>query len=242
MKKAALLLGVAALGLLAYRQAAAAPVQAPTEQGADDWAWLDLTAPVSNWWDQITPVAFAQIEAENAGNFQAVEQVEQGMQEQRNIDAFLTAIAMAEGTDREIEPYRVCFGYKHTIASFADHPAITGEWRGEKLSDAHCRGAGLKPGCVSTAAGRYQIIRPTWARLKVQERLPDFSPASQDAACIALIRGRGALDDVKAGRFAQAIDKCRKEWASLPGAGYGQGERSLPWLQAQYAQAGGIVA
>lgn len=244
MKKALALFGLAALGLLAYRQATAAPMQAaPTEQGAsNEWEWLTYTAPVSNWWDQLTPAAFAQLEAEAAPQVQAIEQAEQVMQADRNVRAFLTAIAMAEGTEREADPYRVCYGYKHTLSSFADHPAITGEWRGERLSDAHCRGAGLSPGCVSTAAGRYQIIRPTWATIKARLKLPDFSPESQDLACIALIQGRGALADVQAGRFAQAVEKCRKEWASLPGANYGQGERTLPWLQARYAQAGGVLA
>jgi muramidase (phage lysozyme) len=50
------------------------------------------------------------------------------------------------------------------------------------------------------------------------------------------------LEDVLAGRFDVAIYKCRKEWASLPGAGYGQGERSFTSLVQVYQYAGGQMA
>ena len=158
-----------------------------------------------------------------------------------NLKAMQEAIAAAEGTANQGDPFRVCFGYKHTIRSLADHPAVTGEWRGEPLSDAICAGAGFGPGCVSTAAGKYQIIKPTWLACKLALRLPDFSPASQDRACAWLIERRGAMPDLVAGRFAAAVKKMRKEWASLPAAGYGQGERSLEWLAARFEQAGGVV-
>ncbi len=160
-----------------------------------------------------------------------------------NVRAFLSLIEWAEGTARGgRDPYRTCYAYRHTIKSFADHPAVTGEWRGEPLPDAMCRGAGLKPGCVSTAAGRYQLIRPTWVACKRALGLQDFGPESQDAAAVHLIKQRGALDDVRAGRVTEAVEKCRREWASLPGAGYGQGERRMADLVAVYERAGGALA
>lgn len=159
-----------------------------------------------------------------------------------NTAAFLAMIKQAEGTAGRGDPYRVCYAYAHTIQSFNDHPAITGEWRGEPLSAAMCAGAGLGPGCVSTAAGAYQIIKPTWVNLKKKLGLNDFSPASQDAAAVELLRQRGALAYIEKGRFADAVNAARKEWASLTGAGYGQGERSLPWLQARFTDAGGVLA
>lgn len=158
------------------------------------------------------------------------------------ISAMLQAIKKAEGTADRGDPYRVCYSYRHTINSFADHPAVTREWAGERLSDAMCADAGLGPGCVSTAAGAYQIIRPTWLRLKTKLGLPDFSPASQDAAATELLRERGALARLEVGDFAGAVEKTRKEWASLPGAGYGQGERSIAWLTARFTEAGGVLA
>ena len=155
-----------------------------------------------------------------------------------NVAAFLSLIEWAEGTNKGSDPYRVCYGYRHTIRSFADHPAITGEWRGEPLDNL---GPAYR-GQVSTAAGRHQIRRQTWEGAKRALRLPDFSPASQDRAAVWLIKQRGALDAVKAGRIAEAVQLCRKEWASLPGAGYGQGERRLGDLIAVYQQAGGVLA
>lgn len=159
-----------------------------------------------------------------------------------NVRAFLTMIQQAEGTAGRGDPYRVCYGYRHTLQSFADHPANTGEWRGERLSDAMCRNAGLGPGCVSTAAGAYQIIRGTWNTIRGRLGLPDFSPAAQDQAAIELIRSRGALEDVKAGRIVAAIDKCRNEWASLPGNYAKQGQRSVQTLLAWYQNNGGYTA
>lgn len=99
-----------------------------------------------------------------------------------------------------------------------------------------------KWGITSTAAGAYQILSKTWAELQAKLKLPDFSPLSQDKAAIELIRRRKALEDVMAGRFTQAIAKCRKEWASLPGAGYGQNEKNIQSLAAVYKIAGGNMA
>lgn len=159
----------------------------------------------------------------------------------RNIAAFLSVIRQAEGTAGRGD-YRACYGYGHTIADLSDHPAVSGEWRGERLPDAMCRAAGFGPGCVSSAAGAYQIIKGTWANVARALGLVDFSPASQDAAAVELIRRRGALEDVKAGRFAAAVSKCRNEWASLPGNYAGQGQRSMGQLVAWFQQSGGVTA
>ncbi len=160
-----------------------------------------------------------------------------------NVRAFIDMIAQAEGTASRPDPYRVCFGYKHTIQDLSDHPAVTGEWRGEKLSDLQCAGAGLGTGCVSTAAGKGQLIKPTWLRIKRALGLKDFGPESQDAAITYLIDECGALEDVKAGRVADAVTKCRKVWASFPGAGYaGQGSKSMSSMVAAYQRAGGALA
>jgi lysozyme len=159
-----------------------------------------------------------------------------------NLMAFLAMIRQAEGTASSPDPYAVCYGYSHTIQSYADHPAITGEWTGKRLSDTMCANAGMGPGCVSTAAGAYQIIKRTWSNLKGRLDLPDFGPASQDSAATELIRQRGALQDVLAGRFNDAVRKCRNEWASLPGNYAKQGQRNLDTLTAWYTAAGGTLA
>lgn len=159
-----------------------------------------------------------------------------------NIAAFLYALRQAEGTEGQANAYAVCFGYRHTVKDFTDHPAITGEWRGEPLSDGMCRNAGFSPGCVSSAAGAYQLIKPTWRRVRDALGLADFSPASQDAAARDLVRQRGALEDVKAGNFRAGFIKCRNEWASLPGNYARQGQRSHEQLALWVFQAGGITA
>lgn len=156
-----------------------------------------------------------------------------------NQTAFLTALRLGEGTGGA-NGYRTLFGGA-LFDSYATHPALAG-WRGLPLSDAMCANAGFGPGCVSTAAGAYQINKPTWNRIAAKLGLGDFSPASQDAAAWELIREKGADADVMAGRTAQAVGKVRKIWASLPGAGYGQHEVSLASFNSVYTQAGGILA
>jgi lysozyme len=39
-----------------------------------------------------------------------------------------------------------------------------------------------------------------------------------------------------------AVRQARRTWASLPGAGYAQPERTLAYLQAQYIANGGVLA
>lgn len=152
--------------------------------------------------------------------------------------AFLAMIARSEGTDTEPDPYRVCYGYSHTINSFHDHPAVTGEWRGLSIANLGPAYAGK----ISTAAGRYQIIKPTWLACKSALGLTNFSPESQDRAALYLIKKRGALEDVEAGDIAVAIHKCRAEWASLPGGDSGQPQRRLAELLQAFSDAGGYLA
>lgn len=223
----ALLVIVALLGLAAF-----AHVRAQAE--LDDAAATGETseAPILPSWGALDLWGMAedQIEAQGVENTVAASG--------DNVAAFATMVASGEGTEREPDPYRVCYAYRHVIESFADHPAVTGEWRGEPLDNLGPAYAGK----VSTAAGRYQIIRPTWLRAKRALGLGDFSPASQDLAFAWLVKARGALDDVVAGNLATAIAKCAPEWASLPGSTAGQGTRSLDYLASVYANAGGTLA
>jgi muramidase (phage lysozyme) len=146
--------------------------------------------------------------------------------EQKNVSAYLRMIRVSEGTSGA-DGYSILVGGRR-FNSFADHPR-TLVW----LPNL---------GINSSAAGAYQILRRTWDAVASALGLPDFSPVSQDRAAIELIRRRGALADVRAGRFAVALEKCKKEWASLPGAGYGQRENKLAVLQAAYINAGGNLA
>lgn len=144
-----------------------------------------------------------------------------------NVCAFLDTLAFSEGTrGRGDDGYNVLVGGT-LFEGYAAHPGKS-VWL-------------PKYNVHSTAAGRYQFLRKTWRNLQKQLGLVDFSPLSQDKGAIELIRGRKALADLKAGKFATVVEKCAKEWASLPGAGYGQRELSLAKLQAVYVAAGGQV-
>jgi lysozyme len=148
--------------------------------------------------------------------------------EQQNVTAFLRTIRTAEGTAGP-DGYSTMVGGA-LFRGFHDHPRV--------LVTINSRGKEIK----SSAAGAYQILRGTWDEVRSRLGLTDFSPASQDRAAVELIRRRGALADVRAGRFADALEKCKKEWASLPGAGYGQPEKTFGALFAAYTNAGGNVA
>ncbi len=150
------------------------------------------------------------------------------MSEESNVAAFLRMIRYAEGTAGP-DGYRTMFGGE-LFDTFADHPrrAITRLLGRQTIT--------------STAAGAYQFLSTTWDDARRALGLPDFSPESQDAAAVWLIRRRGALADVRAGRFDAAVAKCAREWASLPGSPYGQPVKSLDQVRAAYENAGGAFA
>jgi muramidase (phage lysozyme) len=147
---------------------------------------------------------------------------------QANERAFLDMLAVSEGTyGHGDNGYNVLVG-GDLFQGYAKHPNVL----------VTLNKAGLK----STAAGRYQFLKRTWNSLATKLHLADFSPAAQDVAALELIAERGAADDVRSGRFAEAVAKCAPVWASLPGAGYGQRENSLKALEAAYIRAGGQLA
>jgi len=143
-----------------------------------------------------------------------------------NRAAMLRVIRFAEGTADERGYYRL-FGGRE-IESLERHPDIC-----------------IKFGrTCSTAVGAYQFLTTTWESLK----LPDFSPTNQDKGAIELIRRRGALADVDAGRFEVAIGKLSPEWASLPrwegdpAGTYNQPVKTMRELREVYLEHGGKLA
>lgn len=142
-------------------------------------------------------------------------------------DAFLKTIAFSEGTDKPDQPtkdrgYDVIVGGE-LFSDYSRHP--------NKLVKFP------RLGIQSTAAGRYQILYRFYVHYKDQLKLKDFGPASQDAIAWQLIGECKAQADVLAGRFEEAVVKCRSRWASLPGAGYGQHEHKMETLRAVYNKA-----
>lgn len=141
-----------------------------------------------------------------------------------NVQAFLRVIRRGEGTADEGGYVRLFGG--GTFTSFADHP--------RRLVN--------KGGYSSTAAGAYQALTSTWDETARIMRLGDFSPANQDRFAVGRIAARGALADVKAGRFEDAVRKCAREWASLPFSPYGQPRISMDTAQSIYEANGGEIA
>ena len=146
----------------------------------------------------------------------------------RNVQAFLQVLRNGEGTAGP-NGYRTLFG-GGLFEGFATHPNIkvTRTMGGRALT--------------STAAGAYQFLKSTWDETARIMGLRDFSPGAQDLGAVGRIAARGALDDVKAGRFDVAIFKVAKEWASMPGSPYGQPVISLTRARGIYANAGGAFA
>jgi len=151
---------------------------------------------------------------------------------QANLSAFLYMIRSTEHVyPRDVvndAAYSIFYGGSK-FQSFRDHPVITGEKKGVPLPDEMCRAAGLKPGCVSTAAGAYQMIKPTWVRMRDRLNLTDFSPLSQDLAAVGLLDEIGAVDLIYAGDIEGAIHKASKIWASLPGSTAQQNPKALAY-------------
>lgn len=142
----------------------------------------------------------------------------------KNVQALLRVIRAGEGTSDQ-DGYRRIFGGQ-LFTSFADHPRI-------KIT---------RGGYTSTAAGAYQALASTWDETRRIMGLRDFSAISQDWFAVGRIAARGALPDVIAGRFDQAMKKIGNEWASMPGSPYGQPVITLAKARQVYAANGGIYA
>jgi muramidase (phage lysozyme) len=149
-----------------------------------------------------------------------------------NLDSFLTMVAISEGT----EPIGD-HGYNCIVGSTVEKPILC-----DSYADHPRQRIQLGPGLSSTAAGRYQILERYYDAYRATLQLPDFSPKSQDAIAIQMIRERLAFADVCAGRLPEAVKKCSSIWASLPGNDYGQHQNSFVALTTAFIDAGGQLA
>ena len=156
-----------------------------------------------------------------------------------DISAFLYMIRASEHrfpTDVQNNAcYQIFYGGKK-FYDLSDHPVITGELAPVPLPEHMCRAAGLNSPCFSTAAGAYQMIRPTWTRMRDQLGLPDFSIESQDRAAVELLRQNGIIDMIQDGDIEAAIKKAGKVWAGLPGNTYQQNPRQLQYALDRFAE------
>lgn len=144
----------------------------------------------------------------------------------QNVQAFLAMIRTTETGTAGPDSYTTIAGGGH-LASLATYPTV-----GRTLT--------INGQQVTThAVGAYQFEPTTWSEAAAALGITDFSPASQDLAACWLIQRRGALADVQNGALVSALQKCNKEWASLPGSPYNQ--NPVPQSQAEtlFAQNGG---
>jgi muramidase (phage lysozyme) len=116
-----------------------------------------------------------------------------------NVAAFLKAIAAAEGGGYDFR-YGALKGrsndrWRFTDTSTHPGPGIDGK---------------------TTAAGMYQITRPTWQHHGGKLGLTDFSPRTQDLIAVEILRSLGVIEAIKEGEIAEVMPKVARTWAALP--------------------------
>jgi muramidase (phage lysozyme) len=156
----------------------------------------------------------------------------------RSVKAFLDTLAASEGTSLKNSHCNSDYGYRSIVGcnnkksnvfqSYSKHPELTKKVQKNLKSDA---------------AGRYQILSKTWHWVAPKINITDFRPESQDRVAYWLIGYRGALnlvekiEDNNYWYFMMALKKLNHEWASLPGAPYGQKTHSTKKLWKIYKKA-----
>lgn len=233
-KNPALLALVIGAGLfLASRKAGATTVPTlPLEPGGDVGVTLPWFPDAGEWGDWYDGDPY-----NPGGDFVA------DTPAQARLGAFLYMIQCAEiGEEKTNQGLSYSTYYGGSLFSdFSDHPILTGEKVGVPLPAEWCRKAGFAPGCVTTAAGAYQITRTTWDEIRQAgawgPRLPDFSPESQDEGARRVLILAGALPLVESGDFDGALRLAAKRWASLPGSTAGQGGSSYARVRGFYEDA-----
>lgn len=146
-----------------------------------------------------------------------------------NVAAFLDLLAYSEigpvmlAMPESEDGYRILVGstpqHMLTFPDYQAHPDI------------------LNRSLNSTAAGRYQIIAPTWRGLTHLTHFTAFTPENQDAAAIQLLKDCGSIERLKSGDTEGAITMAAPIWASLPGSTAGQHTNSGIDLLNAYALA-----
>lgn len=149
-----------------------------------------------------------------------------GMDTGAQISAFLAVIRQFEANHQ----YDVLYGGGH-FYDFSRHP--------------NTRIAINLPGYegkYSTAAGAYQINFPTYKEFAAKIGVTDFSPETQDALALAILKTTGAIDAIVAGDIPLAFSLAAPRWASLPGSKANQHPQNLQTALNYFEQFGGVYA
>lgn len=140
-----------------------------------------------------------------------------------NVQAFY-AVIRARESSLGPEAYRMISG-GGSFDDFSKHPF-----------------AGMSTRAGGKAAGAAQFIPSTWSEVAERYNLPDFSPQSQDLGYVGcLLKRPGALDAIIAGKFEEAVQICRQEWTSLPGAAESNPSWTMDKARALYVSRGGLL-
>lgn len=152
----------------------------------------------------------------------------------KNVSAFLDMIAWSEIGPELLK--QSDDGYNVLVGSTPQKPLLFNsykeppEWFDKALD--------------STASGRYQTLHIYAIDYIRILHLPDYSPVSQDAIAVQMMRECDVLILLKAGThatFREAVQRCSSRWASLPGNSYGQHQNAMDDLETAFLSAGGIL-
>lgn len=88
----------------------------------------------------------------------------------------------------------------------------------------------------STAAGAYQITKPTFDQFSRIAGVTDFSPSSQDLIARAILGYEGAIAALQNNDIETAFALASRRWASLPGSQAMQNPKNMQTALNEYAQ------
>lgn len=148
-----------------------------------------------------------------------------------NLQAFSDMVGWSEGTTRIPGSDR---GYNVLVGSTPARPLLFNSY----ATHPDTYNARFN----SSAAGKHQIIFPTWRGLCRRLSVTDFSPVTQEAMFQSLVAiDCRALDEIESGRLVDALILCAKEWASLPASTAHQHKNTIDSLIPVYVAAGGTI-
>lgn len=146
----------------------------------------------------------------------ALSEIQMQPDPQSTINAFLNMIGEFESHG----DYTVLYGGGH-FTNFSAHPNVHVPFYNPRKAGA----AGV-PNDYSTAAGKYQINKPTYDTFAPRLGVTDFSPVTQDMLAYAILNSVGADSAIANGDLATALALASRKWASLPGSTSRQGQQS----------------
>lgn len=220
---------IGAVGLFIYSRASAATVYEDGTTEAGDAIPMDAPADVYSE----NPVPYNGSDPMPAPDLTTIADP---------VQAFLYMIISCEHSGDDVRTgraFRVFYGGS-TFSDMSDHPVITGEKKGVPLPDHMCVNAGINPPCVSTAAGAFQMTKPTW--LAFRGPGDQFDEPGQVNAARRILDNLGATAAIHHGDIAGAIRLAGQRWASLPGARGAQPQRSMAFALGAFNDAAARLA